>query len=88
MSITYTTSLNNNLGMHARVATKFVNLVKDYDSIVRIKYNNMQADGKDFLDLLSLGIGSNREFEIYIEGTDEKECEQAINNIIKDNFGE
>lgn len=88
MSITYTTSLNNNLGMHARVATKFVNLVKDYDSIVRIKYNNMQADGKDFLDLLSLGIGSNREFEIYIEGIDEKECEQAINNIIKDNFGE
>lgn len=88
MSIIYTTSLNNNLGMHARVATKFVNLVKNYNSVVRITYNNMQADGKDFLDLLSLGIGSNREFEIYIDGVDEKECEKAINDIISDNFGE
>jgi phosphocarrier protein FPr len=57
-------------GLHARPATAFVDLAKQFKAAVHVRHKNRVADGKSLVSLLKLGAGKNAALRIMAEGED------------------
>lgn len=79
--------VTNRAGLHARAASKLVELTSTYSSNIQIGHENM-VDGKSILSLMMLSAVQGTELNIEIEGPDESQAIQAIIALFKDRFGE
>ncbi len=82
------TVLVNRLGMHARAATKLVQLAQKFKSRIVLIVNGMEADAKSILGLLILAAPMGTKVKVRAEGEDEKEAVDAIVKLIENKFGE
>ncbi len=78
----------NPLGLHARAASKFVNLAKTFASDVRLRRESMEADGKSIMSVMLLAAPVGSEVVLAVTGTDEDEAAAALETLINDGFGE
>lgn len=80
----------NQLGLHARAAAQLVRLAGKFKSkiILTRTDNNVTADAKSILSVLTLAAARGTELKINIEGADEAEAARAIEEIINNGFGE
>ncbi|MCP2519941.1 HPr family phosphocarrier protein [Candidatus Aminicenantes bacterium AC-335-B20] len=78
----------NKLGLHARAASKFVNLANRFKSKVRIIKNDDEIDGKSILGILTLAATQGTEIILRVEGEDEEKAIQALENLINNKFQE
>ncbi len=80
----------NPLGLHARAAAQLVRLSDRFESkiIIMRQGNNAFADAKSILSILTLAAPIGTTLTINIEGPDEKEAFEAIQEIFKAGFGE
>lgn len=81
-SFTYRVNLKN--GIHARPAGKIVSLCKGYESRVEISNGSHKADGKRLLSLMGLGATYGTDLKITIDGSDEEQLYNALNQQIKE----
>ncbi len=58
-------------GLHARPATNFVELAKQFKADIRVRSNGQVADGKSLVSLLRLGVEGGKTIRIMAEGPDE-----------------
>ncbi|MDD9890283.1 MAG: HPr family phosphocarrier protein [Gammaproteobacteria bacterium] len=77
----------NKAGLHARAASKLVELTSSYDSVIQIGHEKM-VDGKSILSLMMLAAVQGTELNIEAEGSDEEQAISAITTLINDRFGE
>ncbi len=82
------TVLVNRLGMHARAATKLVQLAQKFKSKIVLIVNSMEADAKSILGLLILAAPMGTKVKVRAEGEDEREAVEAIVKLIEEKFGE
>ncbi len=82
--------VTNTLGLHARAAAQLVRLAGKFSSriILRRTDNNVSADAKSILSVLTLAASRGTELEIEIEGDDEAEAMKAIEDLFAVGFGE
>lgn len=80
--------LINKLGLHARAAMALLKVTERYQCMIQIKYNNLEIDAKDILNVMSLGAPCGAELAITTDGPDENEAMQAIVELINNRFGE
>jgi|YelNatPaOPRAMG01_1025707.scaffolds.fasta_scaffold01039_17 phosphotransferase system HPr (HPr) family protein len=80
--------LVNKLGIHLKAAATFVMTAEKFKSEIKVKYNNIEADGKSIISILSLGAPYNSEIEIITNGSDAKEAIVKLEKLIKNKFGE
>lgn len=66
------------LGLHARVATRFIYFAQRFRSAVRVIKGDLVVDGKSVLGLLVLGASRNSKLRIEVCGED---AERAIQSI-------
>ena len=80
----------NPLGLHARAAAQLVRLASRFQSkiILARTDNNVIADAKSILSVLTLAAANGTHLEINVEGEDEQEAFEAICGIFADGFGE
>jgi phosphocarrier protein HPr len=80
----------NQLGLHARAAAQLVRLASTFESRILIKRadNNIFADAKSILSVLTLAASKGTELNIEIEGADESKALETIEKIFKNGFGE
>jgi phosphocarrier protein HPr len=80
----------NPLGLHARAAAHLVRLAGGFQSDIKLLRtdNNIYADAKSILSVLTLAAARGTELEVKIEGEDEEEAFRSICEIIKNGFGE
>jgi phosphocarrier protein NPr len=78
----------NKLGMHARAASKFVNVAKRYASTIQVTNAAKSVDGKSIMSIMLLAAAQGTEIGLRIDGEDEVEAMQAITTLIADRFGE
>jgi len=80
----------NPLGLHARAAASLVRLAGTFQSEIKIKRtdNAVVADAKSILSVLTLAAIKSTELEIEINGEDQKEAAQAIEEVFIKGFGE
>ncbi len=80
--------LVNRLGMHARAATKLVQIAQKFRSKIIIEVNGMEADAKSILGLLTLAAPVGTKLLIKAEGEDEEKALKAVVALITNRFGE
>jgi phosphocarrier protein len=78
----------NQLGLHARAATKLVQLASKYPCDVEIVREDQAANGKSVMGVLLLCGSKGTVLEVHARGDRADECVQAIGALIADKFGE
>lgn len=82
--------INNEMGIHARPATQFVQIVANYESEVEvINLNNGKvAEGRSIISMLMLTAQKGHKVRLKIEGKDESELMDDLTGLIENNFNE
>ena len=74
-------------GLHARAASKLVDLTSTFSSVIRVGHERM-VDGKSILSLMMLAAVKGTELSIEIDGADEDLAITAVVALISNRFGE
>jgi phosphocarrier protein HPr len=78
----------NQLGLHARAATKLVQLASKYPCDVEVARDDQSANGKSVMGVLLLCGSKGTVIEVRAKGERADECVEAIGALIADRFGE
>lgn len=81
-------ALTNQVGLHARPATFFIQKANEFKSSVWIERNERKVNAKSLLGVLSLGVAKGGEIDIIVDGEDEEEAMAALLELVESNFGE
>jgi phosphocarrier protein len=78
----------NDLGLHARAATKLVQLAARYPCDVIVSNGGQNANAKSVMGVLLLCGSKGTIVEVTATGVNAKECVDAIGQLIAERFGE
>lgn len=79
--------IRNPQGLHARPAQIFSERALQFKATIVVVKDNVDADAKSIMHLLSLGAGPNSEITISAEGEDAQEALDTLAALIDENFG-
>lgn len=71
-------TIKSELGLHARVASKFVQLTNGFLSDVELCYNDDYIDGKSIMCIISMSVPKNGKITLTVKGPDEEEAVQKL----------
>jgi len=75
-------------GLHARPATNFVELAKQFKADIHVGFNGQVADGKSLVSLLRLGVEGGKTIRIMAEGPDEDTALQQLKEAVEAGLGD
>ena len=79
----------NKLGLHARAASKFIKLAKQYVAKIEIGYLEGElVNGKSIMQLMTLAAEQGSTLRLRIEGEDEQSAQDELLELVADFFGE
>ena len=80
--------VNNQVGLHARPATFFIQKANEFKSSIWVEKDERRVNAKSLLGVLSLGIVKGTAINLIADGPDEKEAVEALIELISSNFSE
>lgn len=80
--------VNNQVGLHARPATFFIQKANEFKSSVWVEKGSRRVNAKSLLGVLSLGIVKGTAIQIIADGADEEEAVNALVELIGSDFAE
>ncbi len=83
-----TFQIKNKLGLHARPAALFVQVVNKFDGKIQVVRDIEQVDGKSIMGLLTLAAGYGSKIKVIVDGEKEEEILDKIGQLIENKFGE
>ena len=78
----------NRLGLHARAAVKLVQAANRFKSHITVSTEEICADAKSILGVLTLAAGQGTELVIETNGPDEEDAVEEIKTLVVGGFGE
>ena len=75
-----TVELKNNQGLHARPSLEIVKIVRKYNSKLKIIKDNIEVDGSNVMELMTLAAEKGQKLILRAEGEDE---EMLISELYK-----
>ena len=81
-------TITNNIGLHARPATFFIQKANSYKSLVWIEKDDRKINAKSLLGVLSLGIAQGMTVTIIADGQDENDAVEGLVKLIDTGFAE
>ena len=78
----------NTLGLHARAATKLVQLASRFPCDVEIARDDQSANGKSVMGVLLLCGSKGTVLDVRATGERAQECVDAVGELIANRFGE
>jgi phosphocarrier protein HPr len=78
----------NKLGLHARASAKLTQLAAKFKSEVWMIRNKRRVNAKSIMGVMMLAAGKGAVVQLEVDGPDEKECFDALLQLIRDRFGE
>ena len=78
----------NELGMHARAATKFVQTANKFGSTITVEKDGQQVNGKSIMGVLMLVAAKGTWITVRAQGDDSDAALAALVALVKDKFGE
>jgi len=78
----------NKKGLHARAASKLVQLATKFKSKIQLGRDGQQSDGKSILGVLVLAAHQGSFLRVTIDGEDEGEAMDQICDLISRKFDE
>jgi phosphocarrier protein HPr len=83
-----TLEILNDLGMHARAATKFVQTANKFTSEVKVEKDGQTVNGKSIMGVLMLVASKGTFITVRCEGDDAEGALAALAQLVGDRFGE
>ena len=81
-----TVKIENQVGLHARPATFFIQKANEFKSSIWAKLDDRQVNAKSLLGVLSLGIIKGTELTLIADGPDEDDALVALSELIHSNL--
>ncbi len=78
----------NELGLHARAATRLVQTANRFESEVEVEKDGTRVNGKSIMGVLMLVAAKGTEITVHAEGGDAREAIEAIGALIENKFDE
>ena len=86
--VTKETVVNNQVGLHARPATFFIQKANEFKSSIWVEKDERRVNAKSLLGVLSLGIVGGTSIRIIADGSDEQEAVDSLVDLVKSGFPE
>jgi len=83
-----TVTIVNDLGLHARAASKLVQLASKYPVEVQIGREDMMVNAKSIMGVLMLAASKGTHLQVVATGADADAAVDAIVELIAGRFGE
>ena len=80
--------VQNQVGLHARPATFFIQKANEFTSSIWISKDERKVNAKSLLGVLSLGITRGTSVSITADGADEEAAIDALTSLVASNFAE
>lgn len=84
---TKTAVVNNQVGLHARPATFFIQKANEFKSSIWVEVEERRVNAKSLLGVLSLGIVKGTEITLIANGPDEEDAVEALAALLASDFG-
>lgn len=81
-------TVKNEVGLHARPATYFIQKANEFKSGIWVEKEERRVNAKSLLGVLSLGIVQGTTITLIADGSDQEEAVKALVDLIENNFGE
>ena len=80
--------VKNEVGLHARPATYFIQKANEFKSSIWIEKEERRVNAKSLLGVLSLGIVKGTKINLIVDGPDENEAIETLEQLISSDFSE
>ena len=80
--LSFETIIKNPTGLHARPATELVTLAKQFQSNIRLRFDEQVTDAKSLVNLLQLGVGNGAKIKVSAQGVDAEQALEALKAAI------
>ena len=80
--------VENQVGLHARPATFFIQKANEYRSTIWVEKDERRVNAKSLLGVLSLGIVGGTKIKIRADGGDEVEAVENLVKLIESGFAD
>lgn len=81
-------TIRNKLGLHARAATRFVQLASKYPCEVAVTKDGQRVNGKSIMGVLMLVASVGSDIAIETKGPSAEEAANALVALVESKFGE
>lgn len=81
-------NVQNQIGLHARPATFFIQKANEFKSSIWIEKDERRVNAKSLLGVLSLGIVGGTSIRIIADGADEQTAVDALVKLVETGFAE
>ncbi len=79
-------NIQNNVGLHARPATFFIQKANSYKSSIWVENEDRRVNAKSLLGVLSMGIVKGMTVTLIADGPDEDEALAGLAELIDSGF--
>ncbi len=80
--------VQNQVGLHARPATFFIQKANEFKSSIWIEKEERRVNAKSLLGILSLGIVGGTTIRIIADGADEEDAVKGLVDLVDSGFAE
>lgn len=81
-------TITNNIGLHARPATFFIQKANSFKSSIWIEKDDRKVNAKSLLGVLSLGIAKGMVVTLVAEGQDENDAVEGLIELVQSGLAE
>lgn len=81
-------TIQNNVGLHARPATFFIQKANSYKSSIWMEKDDRRVNAKSLLGVLSLGVTRGMQITLIADGQDEVEALNGLEELVSTGFGD
>ena len=81
-------TIKNNVGLHARPATFFIQKANSFKSSIWVEKEDRRVNAKSLLGVLSLGIMGDTTIRIMADGPDEQFAVESLVHLVESGFRE
>ena len=80
--------VKNQVGLHARPATFFIQKANEYKSSIWVEKEERRVNAKSLLGILALGIVGGAKIRIIADGSDEQLAVDGLVKLVESGFSE
>ncbi len=83
-----TLKLTNQLGLHARAASKLVQTASGFDCQAWLEYRGRRVNARSIMGVLLLAAPCGSELVLETDGSQGEQAAEAISRLVEERFGE
>ena len=81
-------TVENQVGLHARPATFFIQKANEFKSSIWVEKEDRRVNAKSLLGVLSLGIVGGTRIRVIADGPDEEAAVEALIKLVNSGFSD